>query len=249
VGEGDAVIGVAVSHGNDEIVLGTANGPAIRFNETDVRLMGRTAGGVRGINLREGDEVIGMAVADPMATLLTLCENGYGKRTSFEEYRLQSRGGYGVINIKTTERNGKVVAMKSVRDADEIMLITHNGMIVRTGVSEIRSIGRATQGVRVMTLKSGDSLVAVARVLADDQSGQEQLGLADADAPAGTVYEPADAGQEETPAEPDTPPDVDVEAQSESSADQADAGDSADDENHSDAGAPGGPDDEDVTML
>ena len=131
---GDGVIGVAITKGGDEIILGTANGQAIRFQETDVRAMGRTACGVRGINLREGDEVVDMVLLDPMATLLTVCENGYGKRTSFEEYRIQSRGGFGIINIKTSERNGKVVAMKSMRNADELMLITQQGMIVRTGI-------------------------------------------------------------------------------------------------------------------
>ncbi|MFA6134395.1 MAG: DNA gyrase subunit A [Phycisphaerae bacterium] len=168
--EGDMVIGVAITRGNDEIVLGTANGMSIRFKETDVRPMGRTAAGVRGIALREGDEVVDMAILDPMATLLTACVHGYGKRTSFDEYRLQSRGGTGVINIKTSDRNGKVVAMKSIRDADELMLITQNGMIVRTGVNELRTIGRATQGVRLITLKEDDKLVAVARVVADDNT-------------------------------------------------------------------------------
>ena len=165
---GDTVIGVGVTHGNDQIVLATRNGQAIRFKETDVRPMGRTAAGVRGINLRAGDEVVAMAVVDTTATLLTVCENGHGKRTSFQEYRTQSRGGYGVINIRTTERNGKVVAMKSIRDTDELMLITDGGMIVRTGVSELRTIGRATQGVRVMALKPGHLLVAVACVVTDN---------------------------------------------------------------------------------
>jgi DNA gyrase subunit A len=166
--EGDVVIGAAVTRGDDEIVLGTANGQSIRFKEIDVRPMGRTAAGVRGVHLREGDEVVDMAVVDPMATLLTACENGYGKRTSFDEYRLQSRGGYGVINIKSTQRNGKVVAMKSIRDADELMLITFHGMIVRIGANELRTIGRATQGVRLIGLKEGDKLVAVARVAEDN---------------------------------------------------------------------------------
>jgi len=170
--EGDVVIGAAITRGDDEIVLGTANGQSIRFKESDVRAMGRTAAGVRGVHLREGDEVVAMALVDPMATLLTACENGYGKRTSFNEYRLQSRGGYGVINIKTTQRNGKVVAMKSIRDADELMLITFHGMIVRIGANELRTIGRATQGVRLITLKEGDKLVAVARVVAEDSAGQ-----------------------------------------------------------------------------
>ena len=235
VGEDDVVIDVAISHGNDEIILGTANGQAIRFNETDVRLMGRTAAGVRGINLRKGDAVIDMALADPMATLLTLCKNGYGKRTSFDEYRLQSRGGYGVINIKTTERNGKVVAMKSVRDADEIMLITQKGMIVRTGVNGIRSIGRATQGVRIITLKKGDLLVSIARVVADDDSGQKQLELEAGDAPAADVSrdaaDQASAADSSSQADPDA--DVDQRAS----------------DNSGDEGRVADLDDEDVTML
>jgi len=174
--EGDQVIGVAITRGDDEIVLGTLNGMSIRFREQEVRPMGRTAAGVRGINLRKGDEVVDMAVVTPLSTLLTACEFGHGKRTSFDEYRLQSRGGVGVINIKTTERNGKVVAMKSIRETDELMLITLNGMVIRTGLSELRTIGRATQGVRLIALKPGDKLVSVARVVADDSS-QAQLPL------------------------------------------------------------------------
>jgi DNA gyrase subunit A len=174
--EDDRVIGAAVTTGNDEVVLGTRNGQAIRFKETDVRPMGRTAVGVRGVHLRRGDAVVDMAIVDPMATLLTVCDKGYGKRTSFDEYRVQSRGGYGVINIRTTQRNGKVVGMKSIRDADELMLITTQGMIVRTAVSELRTIGRATQGVRVITLKSNDKLVSVARVAAHSADAQLPVG-------------------------------------------------------------------------
>jgi DNA gyrase subunit A len=173
----DEVIGVAITGGNDEIVLATAEGQAIRFSEHDVREMGRTAAGVRGINLRKGDQVVDMAIVDSYATLLTVCENGYGKRTNFDEYRLQGRGGSGIINIKATERNGKVIGMKCVRDADELMLITQNGQIVRTGVAEMRTIGRATQGVRVITLKPGDKLVAVARVATEEDDGQATLPL------------------------------------------------------------------------
>ncbi|HAU36097.1 MAG TPA: DNA gyrase subunit A, partial [Phycisphaerales bacterium] len=198
INEGDVVIGVALTRGHDEIVLATNDGQAIRFKEEDVRAMGRTAAGVRGIHLREGDFVVDMAVVDPMSTLLTVCENGYGKRTDFDEYRIQGRGGYGIINIKTSARNGKVVAMKSVRDADELMLITLNGMIVRTGVNELRSIGRATQGVRVIALKPGDKLVAVARVATEDNS-QGTLPL---DAPAGETQGElplADAAGSESP--------------------------------------------------
>jgi len=199
--EGDEVVGVAITKGNDEIILCTADGQAIRFRETDVRPMGRTAAGVRGVNLRQGDQVVDMAILDSMATLLTVCENGFGKRTPFDEYRVQGRGGYGIINIKTTERNGKVVAVKSIRDADELMLITQQGMIVRTGMNELRTIGRATQGVKVIALKPGDKLVAVARVVAEDDT-QTALPL---QAPqAGDQGElPLEEGREDENADPD----------------------------------------------
>ncbi len=174
--EGDRVIGVAITRGDDEVMLGTAEGQAIRFSEQAVRSMGRTASGVRGINLRDDDYVVDMCLVDPMATLLTVCENGYGKRTNFDEYRLQGRGGYGIINIRATDRNGKVVAMRTIRDADEMMLITKSGMIVRTGAEDLRTIGRATQGVRVIQLREDDELIALARVVTDD-STQAQLPL------------------------------------------------------------------------
>jgi len=177
---GDVMIGVALTRGTDEVVLATKNGQAIRFLETDVRSMGRTAAGVHGLRLREGDEVVDMVVVDEMATLLTVCENGYGKRTNFEEYRTQGRGGSGIINIKATERNGSVVAMKAMRDADELMLITSQGKIVRIGLSEMRVIGRATQGVRVIALRKGDKLVSVARVVSDDNT-QGELDMAPGD--------------------------------------------------------------------
>jgi DNA gyrase subunit A len=174
--EGDRMIGVAITRGDDEVMLGTAEGQAIRFSEQDVRSMGRTASGVRGINLRDDDYVVDMCLVDPMATLLTVCENGYGKRTNFDEYRLQGRGGYGIINIRATDRNGRVVAMRTIRDADEMMLITKSGMIVRTGAEDLRTIGRATQGVRVIQLREDDELIALARVVTDDSS-QAQLPL------------------------------------------------------------------------
>ena len=215
----DVVIGVAITRGDDEIVLATRNGQAIRFKETNVRPMGRTAAGVRGINLRKADEVVDMAVigrglqmqegaAEALltTTLLTVCENGYGKRTSFEEYRLQSRGGYGVINIKTTKRNGKVVGMKSVRETDELMLITQNGMIVRTGIEDIRAIGRATQGVRVITLKPSDKLVSIARV-AGEEAAREQLAPEPSGGEEETVEEKQTGAEElaSPPAETQTP--------------------------------------------
>jgi DNA gyrase subunit A len=161
---------VLTSGGDDELVIGTRGGMAIRFNETDVRSMGRAATGVRGIKLRKGDTVVSTCLVVRDATLLTVCENGYGKRTEFSEYRTQSRGGIGLINIKTSERNGKVVAMLTVRDGDELMLVTQAGQMMRIGIDSksIRPIGRATQGVRVIRLNDQDHLVAVARVTADE---------------------------------------------------------------------------------
>ncbi len=165
--EGDSLIGTRITEGDDEIVLGTRNGMAIRFPEDNVRAMGRTARGVRGINLRNDDLVVDMVIARSGSSLLTVCENGFGKRTDLDDYRTQNRGGSGIINIKTTERNGKVVALKAVLDDDDLMLISANGIIMRTGLGELRTIGRNTQGVKLIRLDEGDNLVAVARVVKD----------------------------------------------------------------------------------
>jgi DNA gyrase subunit A len=172
--KGDRLIDVDLSGGNDEIVLGTRNGMAIRFHESDVRSMGRGATGVRGVSLRKGDTVVGMSLVKPDATLLTVCENGYGKRTEFSEYRTQSRGGIGLINIRATERNGRVVGMMTVRDGDELMLVTQAGQMMRIGIDpkSIRPIGRATQGVRIIRLNDDDKLVAVAPVASEEGAGE-----------------------------------------------------------------------------
>jgi len=164
----DDLIGVEVTTGSDEIILATREGLSIRFPETEVRAMGRSARGVKGIKLRKGDQVVDMAIADPKGTLLTVCEHGYGKRTEMEEYRRQSRGGIGVINIKTSERNGKVVAAKTVRDEDELMLITAKGIVIRFALRDIRPIGRNTQGVRMIRVDAGDKFVAVARLVPEN---------------------------------------------------------------------------------
>ena len=164
VEEGDSVIAVEMTDGRGEVFLGTSLGMAIRFLETDVRSMGRTAHGVRGISLRNGDEVVAMAVVEPGGTLLTVTENGYGKRTELDEYRVQSRGGVGIINIQTTERNGRVVGIAHVRDEHQLMLITQQGKILRMVTGDIRSIGRATQGVRLIEIEEGDRVVSVARL-------------------------------------------------------------------------------------
>jgi len=167
----DALMNVGLTSGNDQVVLASRDGMAVRFDENNVRAMGRTARGVKGMDLRSGDQVVDMAVAVEGVSVLTVCENGYGKRTGITEYRLTQRGGKGVINIKTTDRNGQVVAMKTVTDDDELMLITAQGKALRTDLSALREIGRATQGVRMIRLDAGDKLVAVARIAKDDHNG------------------------------------------------------------------------------
>jgi DNA gyrase subunit A len=164
VEEGDSVIAVEMSDGKEQIFLGTRDGMAIRFEETDVRAMGRTAYGVRGISLRDDDEVVAMEVVREGGTMLTVTQNGFGKRTELEEYRVQSRGGVGIINIQTSERNGKVVGIAYVHDDDELMLISQQGKILRMVTKDIRAIGRATQGVRLLGVEEGDQVVSVARL-------------------------------------------------------------------------------------
>ncbi len=170
--EGERLIGVRLTHGGDEIILGTAEGQAVHFKETDIRAMGRTAHGVKGITLRKGDVVRDMIVVESDGHLLTMCENGYGKKTPFDEYRLQRRGGSGIINIRTTERNGKVVGLKSVRSGDELVTITAQGMVLRISADEIRPISRATQGVRLARVDKGDRIVGLARVATEEESAE-----------------------------------------------------------------------------
>src|SRR5215510_15041309 len=176
VEDGDAVIAVQVSDGTGEIFIGTRNGMAIRFEEGDVRPMGRTAYGVRGITLRDDDIVVAMEVVKPGGTLLTVTERGYGKRTELDEYRVQSRGGVGVINISTSERNGPVVGIAYVQEGDEVLLITQQGMIIRMQTNDVRAIGRATQGVRLIDLEDEDKVVSVAR-LVEKEDDSPDIGL------------------------------------------------------------------------
>ena len=136
--------------------------------------MGRVSRGVRGIKLRGKDHAIGMVIAEEKSSLLTVCENGYGKRTDLAQYRPQSRGGLGLINIKTTARNGKVVALKAVTDKDELMMITANGIIIRTGLEQLRTIGRNTQGVRLIKLGPRDKLVASAKIASENVEDSQQ---------------------------------------------------------------------------
>ncbi|MEW5795190.1 MAG: DNA gyrase subunit A [Candidatus Zixiibacteriota bacterium] len=167
-GSGDELIGAVVTDGNFEIVLATRKGMAIRFPEDKVRPMGRTAYGVKGINIEKGDYVVGMVAVRRDSTLLVVTENGYGKRTSIEDYRVTNRGGKGVINVKASERNGEVVAIKEVLDTDELILITRNGIANRQAVSQIKVIGRNTQGVRLIHLDEGDTVTDVAVVVQEE---------------------------------------------------------------------------------
>ncbi|HEU5050042.1 MAG TPA: DNA gyrase C-terminal beta-propeller domain-containing protein, partial [Gemmatimonadales bacterium] len=170
----DELIDVQVCDSNCDIVLATREGMSIRFHQSDVREMGRATTGVKGIELSGDDRVIGMVVLRRDATLLVVSEKGYGKRSPLTEYRVQKRGGKGIITFKVTDKTGVIVALKEVIPDDELMMITHNGVIIRVPVDGIRVIGRNTQGVRVMNLDEGDRLQGVARVVKEDESGQEE---------------------------------------------------------------------------
>ncbi len=166
--EGDELIASLLTDGNKEIMIATANGIASRFDEKDVRASGRVTRGSRGINLDENDTVVGAILAEANKTILTITESGYGKRTPIEEYRLIRRGGKGVINIQVEGRNGKVMGVMAADNEDELMVISKNGIMIRTRAQEISSIGRNTQGVRIMRLEDGDKVVSIAKVIKED---------------------------------------------------------------------------------
>ncbi len=177
--QGDRMISVQISGGHQEVLLGTKQGLAIRFNETEVRPMGRIAYGVRGIHLDEENEVIGMEILTPgeEASILTVTEGGYGKRTPVSDYRLQSRGGKGIISIKTTERNGSAVGFLRVQTDDELVIMSMRGNILRCKVSSISEIGRNTQGVRILDMEEDDRVVGLARLAENvdpDEGGVER---------------------------------------------------------------------------
>ncbi len=173
--EGDALVGVALTDGNRDVILATKQGKAIRFSEQEVRAMGRAAQGVIGIRMKGEDEVVGMEVVREEVTLLAVTENGYGKRTAIEEYTPHGRGGQGMINIITSERNGGVVGIAEVAGQDEVMLTTQKGVVIRMPVSGISVQGRNTQGVRLMKLDEGDKVVAVAKVVKEEEQKNEKL--------------------------------------------------------------------------
>jgi len=171
--EGDDIISIQLTNGTQQILLGTKKGLACKFNEKDARSIGRTGKGVIGIRLKPNDEVVGMILVNDNTNVLTLTSKGYGKQTKASEYRLINRGGKGVININLTAKNGEVVTVKYVNGDEDLMLATRNGMVVRTGVKQISTIGRNTQGVRVIKLREGDSLMSAAKILSEEEAEKE----------------------------------------------------------------------------
>jgi DNA gyrase subunit A len=172
--EADSLVDTKLSDGTKEIIIATRNGQAVRFDEKGVRTMGRPAKGVRGIRLKKGDEVVSMEVVDPTMELLTLTENGYGKRSPVEDYRKTKRGGSGVRTVKITDKTGKVVGTKPVTDKDALIITSKSGMVIRVPIYEsqdhqIRSMGRSTQGVRIMRLEEGDRVMALAKIVASEE--------------------------------------------------------------------------------
>jgi len=167
---GDRLINAELTDGQRDILIATKNGNAVRFNEMAVRPLGRNTRGVKGIKLRDDDEVIGMVILAGKKSIFTVTEHGYGKRTGEKEYSRTNRGGIGVINIKTSERNGKVVAVHSVYENNDLMLISRNGIMIRTAAKNISQIGRNTQGVRIMKLGSDDRVVSAAKIVNEEVS-------------------------------------------------------------------------------
>jgi DNA gyrase subunit A len=200
IDEGDRLIDARLTGGDNDLILATRKGMAIRFSERDVREMGRATRGVRGVRLKPGDEVVGAVVVREGASLLTVTTRGGGKRTKVEDYRVQHRGGQGLINFRLTEKTGQVVGVREVTDDDELMLVTRGGVINRQPARQIRVIGRATQGVRVIALDEGDELIDIAKVAADlyEDVADVEEGAEDAEV---TVTDVAVPGEEivETP--------------------------------------------------
>jgi DNA gyrase subunit A len=199
INEGDNLLSVHLTDDRRHVFMGTHQGMGIRFAESDVRSMGRVSAGVRGINLRAGDFVEEVATVDPEAEndILVVTDLGYGKRTRVNEFRLQRRGGFGVTLIRLSKKNGVVAGIRHVHESDEILLVTEGGMLIRMTVAEVRRIGRATQGVRLIRLDEGDRLVSVAR--AEGASADQEDDVDSEDAIDDTEQDiGAEAGEEES---------------------------------------------------
>ena len=167
--EGDTLIDARLTDGTNDIVLAKSGGKAVRFHEQDVRSMGRSAHGVRGVTLEDDDHVVGMVVIAREGTLLVVSENGYGKRSPVSEYRVTRRGGKGIITLRCTEKIGRLVALKEVVDEDELLIMSQGGAMIRVPIKGVSVIGRATQGVRLINLDEGDKVVDVARVVKEEE--------------------------------------------------------------------------------
>jgi DNA gyrase subunit A len=220
--EGDSLVKTAITNGSSDVVLYSSSGKAIRFNESGVRPMGRTARGVRGIRLQSGQRIVAMLIPLAGGQILAVSENGYGKRTVVGEFPVKGRGGQGVIGIQASERNGAIVGAVQVFDGDEIMLISDKGTLVRTRVDEISVQGRNTQGVRLIKLKEGETLVGVERV-----EEPEEGALAPATRQLDLGMSPGEVTSDD-PAEAEELADDEV--------DEADGADASDDADDSDGG-------------
>jgi len=182
INDGDSLLEANLTSGNSEIVMALKSGRAIRFNEATVRPMGRTATGVRGISLDgDNDEVVGMiSIDDPETTVLVVSEKGYGKRTDIDDYRVTNRGGKGVKTLNVTDKTGNLVAIKGVTDKEDLMIINKSGIIIRIAISELRTMGRATQGVRLITLKGDDEIASVAKIEHDEEEELDEAAVVEA---------------------------------------------------------------------
>jgi DNA gyrase subunit A len=213
INEGDSLLEASLTSGGSEIVMALKSGRAIRFNEATVRPMGRTATGVRGITLdSDSDEVVGMiSIDDPETTVLVVSEKGYGKRTDIDDYRVTNRGGKGVKTISITEKTGNLVAIKGVTDKEDLMIINRSGVIIRMAISELRTMGRATQGVRLITLKGNDEIASVAKIEHDPEEENEEAEGAEGVEDAENATETTESAEPAT-GEKGAAPDTDAEA-------------------------------------
>jgi len=214
LGEKDSLINVALTDGEQHVLLATKKGRAVKFKEVDARTIGRTSKGVRGIRLKGGDEVVSMVIPKEDDTLLTITENGYGKRTRAREYRLINRGGVGVINIICSERNGNVVDVKSVDDEDQVMFISKNGIIIRTATKGISVIGRNTQGLRLMRMNDGDRVVTAAKVAISAEEPNERESETEENEPAKEAAEKNEQENKKINIEPNEEKTVDTKEES-----------------------------------
>ena len=171
--DGDAIVNVRITNGEKDVLLCSSNGKIIRFAESDARAMGRASQGVKGINISDEEKIIGMELIDDKTEILSITENGYGKRTSSEHYRKQTRGGKGILAMRLTDKNGEIVQIKPVAETDDLMIITNRGQVIRTKISGISLMGRATQGVRIISLKGDEKVVSVEKIVDPEDSGEE----------------------------------------------------------------------------